>query len=71
MMTEEAKKLRNEYMRKWREKKREKIKLYHELYWEKKPWKNQSRKIKPSVFIAAKNSLPSVPMQDTALRLAG
>ena len=36
MMSEEAKKLRNEYMRKWGEKNREKIKLYHELYWEKK-----------------------------------
>lgn len=35
-MSEEAKKARNEYMRKWRAKNQEKVKKIQERYWQKK-----------------------------------
>lgn len=35
-MNEEARKLRNEYMRKWRKKNKDKVKEAQERYWERK-----------------------------------
>lgn len=35
-MDEDAKKARAEYYRKWREKNREKIKIYNQNYWKKR-----------------------------------
>ncbi|MEL5900363.1 hypothetical protein AAGC94_20250 [Clostridium sporogenes] len=35
-MNEEARKLRNEYMRKWRKKNKDKVKEAQKRYWEKK-----------------------------------
>lgn len=36
MLSEQAKAARREYQRKWREKNREKIRLYQKRYWERK-----------------------------------
>jgi hypothetical protein len=35
-MTDEAKRLRNNYMRSWRAKNKDKVKSQTELYWERK-----------------------------------
>lgn len=40
-MTEDARKLRAEYQRKWREKNKEKVKCYQDKYWEKRLEKMQ------------------------------
>ena len=40
-MNEEAKKARNEYMRKWREKNKDKVKAITSKYWERKVEKKE------------------------------
>ena len=35
-MDNKAKELRNSYMRKWREKNKDKVKSYNKTYWERK-----------------------------------
>ncbi|WJQ02174.1 hypothetical protein QT234_18195 (plasmid) [Geobacillus stearothermophilus] len=36
MLSEQAKAARREYHRKWREKNREKVRMYQKRYWERK-----------------------------------
>lgn len=35
-MSEESRKARNQYMREWRKKNKEKVKHYNQSYWERK-----------------------------------
>lgn len=44
-MTDQAKKQRNEYAKKWREANKEKVKEYQAKYWEKKAKVNDDESI--------------------------
>lgn len=43
-MTDKAKKARNEYMKEYRKKNKDKIKMYQQGYWERKGQQNKGRK---------------------------
>ncbi|CDI50305.1 hypothetical protein [Clostridium tetani] len=54
-MNEEARKLRNEYMRKWRKKNKDKVKIIQERYWE--------RRVKINKEIAKEVSIKNISME--------